>query len=54
MGNYIQKSLVLHIQLIAIHVMSVLIDEKYLELAVRSLHTAFGLDRASGESRAQA
>ena len=33
---------------------SVVIDEKYLELAVRSLHTAFGLDRASGESRAQA
>ena len=24
---------------------SVVIDEKYLELAVRSLHTAFGLDR---------
>jgi aspartate kinase len=33
---------------------SVVIDEKYLELAVRSLHTAFGLDRTSGESRAQA
>lgn len=26
---------------------SVIIDEKYLELAVRSLHTAFGLDKAS-------
>jgi aspartate kinase len=25
---------------------SVVIDEKYLELAVRSLHTAFGLDQA--------
>lgn len=25
---------------------SVIIDEKYLELAVRSLHTAFGLDKA--------
>ena len=24
---------------------SVVIDEKYLELAVRSLHTAFGLDK---------
>ncbi|MDE2420317.1 MAG: aspartate kinase [Gammaproteobacteria bacterium] len=33
---------------------SVVMNEKYLELAVRSLHTAFGLDRASGESRAQA
>jgi aspartate kinase len=33
---------------------SVVMDEKYLELAVRALHTAFGLDRASGESRAQA
>jgi aspartate kinase len=33
---------------------SVVMDEKYLELAVRSLHTAFGLDRATGESRAQA
>ena len=33
---------------------SVVVDEKYLELAVRSLHTAFGLDRATGESRAQA
>jgi aspartate kinase len=33
---------------------SVVVDEKYLELAVRSLHTAFGLDRASGESSARA
>jgi aspartate kinase len=33
---------------------SVVMDEKYLELAVRSLHTAFDLDRSSGESRAQA
>lgn len=33
---------------------SVVVNEKYLELAVRSLHTAFELDRASGESRAQA
>jgi len=33
---------------------SVVINEKYLELAVRALHTAFGLDRESGESRAQA
>ncbi len=33
---------------------SVVMNEKYLELAVRSLHTAFELDRASGESRAQA
>jgi aspartate kinase len=33
---------------------SVVVDEKYLELAVRTLHSAFGLDRASGESRAQA
>lgn len=33
---------------------SVLIDEKYLELAVRSLHTAFGLDREHGESSARA
>jgi aspartate kinase len=33
---------------------SVVMNEKYLELAVRSLHTAFGLDRSSGESRAQA
>jgi aspartate kinase len=33
---------------------SVVMDEKYLELAVRALHTAFGLDRTSGESRAQA
>lgn len=33
---------------------SVVMNEKYLELAVRSLHTAFDLDRASGESRAQA
>ena len=29
---------------------SVIIDEKYLELAVRCLHTAFGLDREHGES----
>jgi aspartate kinase len=33
---------------------SVVMNEKYLELAVRSLHTAFDLDRAAGESRAQA
>lgn len=33
---------------------SVVMNEKYLELAVRSLHTAFDLDRATGESRAQA
>lgn len=33
---------------------SVVVDEKYLELAVRSLHTAFGLDRASGTSSARA
>ena len=33
---------------------SVIIDEKYLELAVRALHTAFGLDRESGESSARA
>ncbi|MFB2537768.1 MULTISPECIES: aspartate kinase [unclassified Acinetobacter] len=33
---------------------SVLIEEKYLELAVRSLHTAFGLDREHGESSARA
>ena len=33
---------------------SVVVDEKYLELAVRTLHSAFGLDRATGESRAQA
>ena len=26
---------------------SVIIDEKYLELAVRSLHTAFGLDKSA-------
>ena len=31
---------------------SVVMDEKYLELAVRELHTAFGLDRVAGESRA--
>ena len=30
---------------------SVLIQEQYLEKAVRSLHTAFGLDRADGESK---
>ena len=33
---------------------SVVMDEKYLELAVRALHTAFGLDRQSGESRVMA
>ena len=33
---------------------SVVVDEKYLELAVRALHTSFNLDRESGESRAQA
>ena len=33
---------------------SVLIDENYLELAVRSLHSAFGLDRETGESSARA
>ena len=33
---------------------SVIIDEKYLELAVRALHTAFDLDRESGESSARA
>lgn len=33
---------------------SVVVDEKYLELAVRSLHTAFNLDRAAGESYARA
>jgi aspartate kinase len=33
---------------------SVLIEENYLELAVRSLHTAFGLDREHGESSARA
>ena len=33
---------------------SVIIEENYLELAVRSLHTAFGLDRESGESSARA
>jgi aspartate kinase len=30
---------------------SVIIDERYLELAVRSLHTAFGLDAEPAESR---
>lgn len=30
---------------------SVLIQEQYLEKAVRSLHTAFGLDRADGDSK---
>jgi aspartate kinase len=30
---------------------SVIIDERYLELAVRSLHTAFGLDAEPTESR---
>ncbi|MDO4222914.1 MAG: aspartate kinase [Acinetobacter sp.] len=33
---------------------SVAIDEKYLELAVRTLHTAFDLDREHGESSARA
>lgn len=33
---------------------SVIIEENYLELAVRSLHTAFGLDREQGESSARA
>ncbi|WP_149866023.1 ACT domain-containing protein, partial [Salmonella enterica] len=33
---------------------SVIIDEKFLELAVRCLHTAFGLDREHGESSARA
>src|SRR3990167_1819421 len=33
---------------------SVIIEENYLELAVRSLHTAFGLDREHGESSARA
>jgi len=33
---------------------SVLIEENYLELAVRCLHTAFGLDREHGESSARA
>lgn len=33
---------------------SVIIDEKYLELSVRALHTAFGLDRESGESSVRA
>ena len=33
---------------------SVIIDEKYLELAVRALHTTFGLDREHGESSARA
>lgn len=33
---------------------SVVVDEKYLELAVRSLHTAFGLDRETGTSSAHA
>lgn len=33
---------------------SVLIDENYLELAVRSLHTTFGLDREQGISSARA
>jgi aspartate kinase len=30
---------------------SVIIDERYLELAVRSLHTAFGLDAEPSEGR---
>ena len=33
---------------------SVVMDEKYLELAVRSLHSAFDLDRETGESSARA
>lgn len=33
---------------------SVIIDEKYIELAVRALHSAFGLDREHGESSARA
>lgn len=33
---------------------SVIIEENYLELAVRTLHTVFGLDRVSGESSARA
>ncbi len=33
---------------------SVVMEEKYLELAVRSLHTAFGLDRPDGVSSARA
>ena len=33
---------------------SVIIEENYLELAVRALHTAFGLDREHGESGASA
>ena len=33
---------------------SVIIEENYLELAVRCLHTAFGLDREHGESSARA
>ena len=33
---------------------SVIIEENYLELAVRTLHTAFGLDRESGESTVRA
>lgn len=33
---------------------SVIIEENYLELAVRSLHTTFGLDREQGESSVRA
>ena len=33
---------------------SVIIEENYLELAVRRLHTAFGLDREHGESSVRA
>ncbi|MBL8322526.1 MAG: aspartate kinase, partial [Acinetobacter sp.] len=33
---------------------SVIIEENYLELAVRALHTAFGLDREHGESSVRA
>ena len=31
---------------------SVIIEEKYLELAVRSLHSAFGLDTVEGDAPA--
>ncbi|HLU00524.1 MAG TPA: aspartate kinase [Burkholderiaceae bacterium] len=33
---------------------SVVIDDKYMELAVRALHKAFGLDKEAGESTAEA
>jgi aspartate kinase len=32
---------------------SCVIDEKYAELAMRSLHTAFGLDQSPGGDRSQ-